>query len=166
MATTGTVGQDQASPPAAGAGVDGPRDLVVGVGASRGVVASDVLALIGAALDGAGLDAARVGALATLDSRATEVGLVEAARRLGVPLVGRSAAELAAVPVPGGSARVLAAVGTPSVAEAAALAGGGTLLVPKQVSRPAGRRPGVTCAIARTGSRPPVTSAGIGPQAT
>ncbi|WP_256481177.1 cobalamin biosynthesis protein [Klenkia sp. PcliD-1-E] len=43
---------------------------------------------------------------------------------------------LAAVPVPSVSARVAAALGTPSVAEAAALAEGGTLLVPKTVRGP------------------------------
>jgi cobalamin biosynthesis protein CbiG len=71
--------------------------------------------------------------LATLDTRAAEPGVLAAAERLGWPLVGHPAAELAAVPVPAPSGRVAAAVGTPSVAEAAALLGGGELLMGKTV---------------------------------
>ncbi|MFJ3929572.1 MULTISPECIES: cobalamin biosynthesis protein [unclassified Streptomyces] len=139
------------------------RDLVVGVGASRGAPLAEVEELVRRGLREAGLPTERVAALATLDARAAEPGVVGAAERLGVPLLTYTAGELAAVEVPGGSAAVLAAVGTPSVAEAAALAGGGELLLPKQVSRPAGRRASVTCAIARrSGSVLPGT-AGIGP---
>jgi cobalamin biosynthesis protein CbiG len=82
-------------------------------------------------------------ALATLDARATEPGLREAAARRGWPLAGHPATALAAVGVRAPSTRVAAAVGTPSVAEAAALLGGGTLVVPRTVH---GR---VTVAVAR-----------------
>jgi cobalamin biosynthesis protein CbiG len=68
---------------------------------------------------------------------------VAAAAARGWPLTGHPAAELARVPVPTVSARVAAAVGTPSVAEAAALLGGGTLVVGRTVH---GR---VTVAVAR-----------------
>lgn len=126
--------------------------LVVGVGARRGVPAEEVLALVGAVLREAGLPCDGVVELATVESRAGEPGLVEAAARLGVPLRGRPAAELARVAVPHPSEAVRAAAGTPSVAEAAALAGGGVLLVPKRKQDP-GREPGagarVTCAVAR-----------------
>ncbi|WP_220036150.1 Rv2231c family pyridoxal phosphate-dependent protein CobC, partial [Modestobacter versicolor] len=49
------------------------------------------------------------------------------------PLVTHDADQLATVPVPAPSAAVSAAVGTPSVAEAAALVGGGQLVVGKTV---------------------------------
>jgi cobalt-precorrin 5A hydrolase len=76
---------------------------------------------------------ARVTALATLDVRAAEPGLIGAATARGWPLTGHAAAVLAAVPVPTPSARVAAAVGTASVAEAAALLGGARLVVGKTV---------------------------------
>ncbi|MFC8918894.1 cobalamin biosynthesis protein [Streptomyces sp. NPDC057116] len=119
--------------------------VVVGVGAGRGVSARAVLGLIDETLREAGLPASAVGELATVDSKAGEAGIVEAAARLGVPLRTYPARELARVAVPHPSERVRAAAGTPSVAEAAALVGGGELLVPKRVSGK-GR---VTCALAR-----------------
>lgn len=85
--------------------------------------------------------------------RPHEPGLVQAAERLGVPLVTYSAEELATVEVPNPSGVALAALGTPSVAEAAALAGGGELLVPKRKSEPVdGRAARVTCAVASAGA--------------
>ncbi|MGF1428918.1 Rv2231c family pyridoxal phosphate-dependent protein CobC [Kitasatospora sp. LaBMicrA B282] len=108
--------------------------VVVGVGASAGVAEGELLELIGAALAEAGLATAAVRRLATVEQRAGEPGLLAAARRLGVPLVGHPAGELAAVPVPNPSAAVLTATGTPSVAEAAALLGGGELLLAKRKS--------------------------------
>jgi histidinol-phosphate aminotransferase len=111
----------------------------VGVGASTGVTADEVLAAVDAVLpDGNGPVR-----LATIDVRATEPGVRAAADRRGWPLSGHPAAALAAVAVPSPSARVADAVGTPSVAEAAALLGGGELLVGKTV---VGR---VTVAVAR-----------------
>ena len=111
----------------------------MGVGAVRGVSAEEVLAAVDAVLPAG----ARVARLATLDARAAEPGLRAAAAARGWPLTGHPAAELAAVPVPSPSPRVAAAVGTPSVAEAAALLDGGTLLVGRTV---VGR---VTVAVAR-----------------
>jgi len=101
--------------------------ITVGLGASRGVSADDVLAAVDAVLP-RGATAVR---LATLDVRAAESGIREAATRRGWQLVGHSAAALAAVPVPTPSDRVASAIGTASVAEAAALVDGGSLLVPK-----------------------------------
>jgi cobalamin biosynthesis protein CbiG len=104
----------------------------VGIGAVAGVRADEVLTAVRTAL--ALLDGAPAGVgLATLDTRAAEPGVRTAAAQLGWPLTGHPAAALAAVPVPAPSARVAAAVGTPSVAEAAALAGGGRLLLGKTV---------------------------------
>lgn len=108
--------------------------VLVGVGASAGVTEGEVLDLIGAALAEAGLATAAVRRLATVEQRATEPGLLGAARALGVPLIGHPAGELASVAVPEPSQVVLAATGTASVAEAAALLGGGELLVGKRKS--------------------------------
>ncbi|MFK8845888.1 cobalamin biosynthesis protein [Streptomyces sp. Ac-502] len=139
--------------------------LVVGVGARRGVRATEVLALVKDTLAAVGMTPGAITALATVDTKAAEPGLAEAAERLGVPLLAYPAAVLAAVPVPHPSAAALAATGTPSVAEAAALAGAdalatsapGTdpaavsdartarLLVGKRTSRPGAR---ATCAVA------------------
>ncbi|RKR92360.1 cobalt-precorrin 5A hydrolase [Micromonospora pisi] len=95
--------------------------LIVGVGARPGVDSDELDALVGAALAAIGLAPERVAALATVDRRVVEPGLVEVAGRRGWPLVGYPALELAREAVPHPSALVRAATGTPSVAEAAAL---------------------------------------------
>lgn len=137
------------SPPGPRHPADRDQDLVVGVGASRGVDADEVLGLIKDTLRGSGLRARDVAALATLDTRASEPGIVGAAASLGVVVRTYTAAELAVVRVPNPSDAARGAVGTPSVAEAAALAGGGELIVPKRKSCPGGGVPMATCAVAR-----------------
>ncbi|MFF7895601.1 precorrin-3B C(17)-methyltransferase [Streptomyces sp. NPDC007907] len=140
-----------------------PPTLVVGVGASRGAPTEEVLGLVEDALREAGLAVASVAELATVDAKAEETGIVEAARRLGVPLVTYSAQELAGVDVPNPSDAPLAAVGTPSVAEAAALVGGGALLVPKRKS--AAIPAMATCAVVRRPGRGRLAVVGLGPGA-
>ncbi|MFJ8633190.1 precorrin-3B C(17)-methyltransferase [Streptomyces sp. NPDC093568] len=140
-----------------------PPSLVVGVGASKGAPVDEVLGLIEGALADAGLAAGSVAELATVDAKADEPGIVEAAARLGVPLVTHAAAALAAVEVPNPSAAPLAAVGTPSVAEAAALVGGGELLVPKRKS--AANPAMATCAVVRRPGRGRLAVVGLGPGA-
>ncbi|MFC8551798.1 Rv2231c family pyridoxal phosphate-dependent protein CobC [Streptomyces sp. NPDC057273] len=119
----------------------------VGVGARSGVSVEEVLGLVTEALREAGLTGSDVTALATLEARAAEPGIVGAAGRLGVPLRSYGAEELAAVSVPHPSRAPLSATGTASVAEAAALlaaGAGAALLVPKR------KTARVTCAIARS----------------
>ncbi|MFF7772297.1 precorrin-3B C(17)-methyltransferase [Streptomyces massasporeus] len=140
-----------------------PPTLVVGVGASKGAPVEEVLGLVRDALREAGLSVASVAELATVDAKAEEAGIVEAARRLGVPLVTYSAEELAGVDVPNPSDAPLAAVGTPSVAEAAALVGGGELLVPKRKS--AASPAMATCAVVRRPGRGRLAVVGLGPGA-
>ena len=142
-----------------------PRSLVVGVGASRGAPAGEVLELVRTALAEAGLSRHSVNCLATVDAKAEEPGLLEAARALGVELVAHPAEQLAGITVPNPSAAPLAAVGTPSVAEAAALAGGGELLVPKRRSAPEGRAAMATVAIVRRAPRGRLAVVGLGPGA-
>ncbi|MEV6017734.1 MULTISPECIES: precorrin-3B C(17)-methyltransferase [unclassified Streptomyces] len=143
-----------------------PPTLVVGVGASRGAPVEEVLDLVGDALREAGLSVSSVAELATVDAKSEEPGLVGAAARLGVPLVTYGAEELAAVTVPNPSGAPLAAVGTPSVAEAAALIGGGELLVPKRKSVRADGLPAMaTCAVVRRPGRGRLAVVGLGPGA-
>ncbi|WP_010468943.1 cobalamin biosynthesis protein [Streptomyces sudanensis] len=130
--------------------------LVVGVGARRGVSAREVCDLVAAVLREAGREPGEVVAMATVEAKAGEPGLVEAASLLGVPLRAHPAEALARARVPESSDAALAAVGTPSVAEAAALVeaarhgasgpAGGELLVPKRKSVAGVAR--VTCAVA------------------
>ncbi|MBX6767416.1 MAG: cobalamin biosynthesis protein, partial [Actinomadura rubrobrunea] len=98
-----------------------PPSLVVGVGSARGVSAEEVGELVDRALASAGLSPASVRCVATVDRKADEEGILEAARRRGWPVVTYPAEVLAEVRVPNPSPVVAAEVGTPSVAEAAAL---------------------------------------------
>jgi cobalt-precorrin 5A hydrolase/precorrin-3B C17-methyltransferase len=136
-----------------------PPSLAVGVGASRGVSAAEVLSLIDAVLDEAGLSPLSVTALATVDPKADEPGITEAAARRGWPLVSYLAEVLAAVAVPNPSAAALTAVGTPSVAEAAALTRGHVLVAGKHKSAMA------TAAVARIRPRGRLALVGLGPGA-
>lgn len=118
---------------------------VIGLGASTGVTSEAVSELLRSLL----VDPGAVVAVATLDRKLAEPGLVTALRGwTSAPLVGFSAALLAVVEVPTPSEYVLAKVGTPSVAEAAALLaaigiGPARLVVPKR------RGDNVTAAVAR-----------------
>jgi cobalt-precorrin 5A hydrolase/precorrin-3B C17-methyltransferase len=136
-----------------------PPSLVVGVGASRDVAAEEVLGLIGEALAVGGFAQGSVTTLATVEAKADEAGIVEAAREGGWPLVAYPADRLAAVPVPNPSEAARAAVGSPSVAEAAALVAGDVLVVPKRKSAMA------TVALARIRPRGRLAVIGLGPGA-
>jgi cobalt-precorrin 5A hydrolase/precorrin-3B C17-methyltransferase len=140
-----------------------PPSLVVGVGASRGVEAGEVGALVDLALAEAGLSPLSVTAVATVAAKAGEAGLVEAVAARGWPLVTHPAEVLAEVAVPSPSAVVQAAVGTPSVAEAAALVGGGELLVPKRTLPGLGRPAMATVAVARLPVRGRLALVSTGP---
>jgi len=134
-----------------------PPSLVAGVGASKGVAADEILALLDEALAVGGLSRNSVAALATVDAKATEEGIVAAARHGGWPLYSYPAGQLAAVEVPNPGAAALAAVGTPSVAEAAALTSGNELVVAKRKS------PMATVALARIRPRGRLALVGLGP---
>lgn len=134
---------------------------VLGLGARAGVPEMELAAAIGAALRVAGLAAAEIAGLATLDRRAAEAGVRAVAERFGWPVLAFGAARLAEVEVPTPAATVAAAAGTPSVAEAAALLAAGpgaALILAKRVF------PRTTVAIARQAGRdrptPPSRSPG------
>lgn len=159
---------DRVVEPGAREAVLRPPSLVVGVGASKGAPVDEVLGLIEETLREAGLSPLSIAELATVDAKAEEPGIVGAAERLGVPLVTYAAGQLAGIEVPNPSDAPLAAVGTPSVAEAAALAGGhelGELLVPKRKSSPEGRAAMATCAVVRRAPRGRLAVVGLGPGA-
>jgi len=144
-----------------------PPSILIGVGSSTGADTGALWELVTDSLAGAGVDAAAVAAVATLDRKADEPAIVAVAGRLDVPVLTFVAGDLAEVVaaghVPNPSEVVAAAVGTPSVAEAAALLGAGpaaTLLSAKRVSGTGDS----TVAVARRG-RPVGTLAvvGLGP---
>jgi len=122
--------------------------IAIGVGCRLGCPADAIEALVRQALDRAPT-AERLG-LFTIRDKTGELGLTEAARRLGLDLIflTRDALREQAPFVRTRSIRTESLFGVPSVAEAAALAGAGAdsvLIVPRIAS------PGATCAVA--GSR-------------
>jgi cobalamin biosynthesis protein CbiG len=129
-------------------GIDGPggpvRDrVVVGIGARRGTGIGPVRAALAEGLAAAGLAATDVIAIVTVAAKQAEPAFDGLAGLLGVPLHPLPAELLARQPVPNPSAAIERLAGTPSVAEAAVLAFGAELLMPKRVSG------GVTIAIGR-----------------
>ena len=146
-----------AAAPGSGRVVYRPPSLVLGVGCSRGAGAEEILALIAAALRDAGLSERSVAALASIDVKRDEAGLLDAADALGMPVRFFSAAELSPVEVPNPSPVVAGAVGTPSVAEAAVLVSGAELLVEKRKSENA------TVAVGRLPVRGRLALVSLGP---
>ena len=121
--------------------------IALGIGCRRNASADDIEAVIAQALDAASLSNAAVNVIATEYDKANEAGVIEAARRLGRPLQGIVASELAKMSdlVATRSERVQQLKGVPSVAETAALAAvgrGGRLIVPRVANATA------TCALA------------------
>ncbi|MGB9920164.1 MAG: cobalt-precorrin 5A hydrolase [Moorellales bacterium] len=130
-----------------------PRTVVVGVGCRRGVSARTVLGAVGRVLRSAGISRRSLRALATVDLKADEPGLVAAAARLRCPLLVFNREEVARVlgedPQLVRSGRVQAEIGVGGVCEPCAKLGarGGDLIWPKTAYR------GVTVAVARAGWR-------------
>ena len=101
--------------------------IVAGVGCRKGASADDIGAVIGAALARAGFATRAPDLIAAPERKRGEQGVAAAAAALGVPLVLIAEADLKAAGARAEtrSERVLALMGISSVAEAAALAGGG-----------------------------------------
>ena len=111
-----------------------PPSLVAGVGCSRGAGAHEILDLLRRALAEAGLTERSVAALASIDVKRDEAGLLEAAQKLEVPIRFHRAEALSAMEAPNPSEVVREAVGTPSVAEAAVISSGAELVMEKRKS--------------------------------
>ncbi|HRP94978.1 MAG TPA: cobalamin biosynthesis protein [Rhodocyclaceae bacterium] len=104
------------------------RKIALGLGCDRGTPAATIAQAIAEALAQAGAGLADVAAVASIDLKADEPGLVQLAARRSWRIVFYPAAALAAVPVPNPSETVRRYTGTRSVAEAAALLAAGTSL--------------------------------------
>ena len=124
-----------------------PRRLAVGLGCERDADPGEAIDLLRRTLAEAGLAPASVALVASLDLKADEPAVLEAAQRLGVPARFFTAAALEAETprLKNPSEAVFREVGCHGVAEGAALAAAGpngTLVVAKRKSAR------VTCAIA------------------
>ncbi|MHC1791324.1 cobalt-precorrin 5A hydrolase [Solidesulfovibrio sp.] len=110
-----------------------PRVLAAGVGCRRGAPAGDIVALVTRVCAERGLALASLSALASIEAKRDEAGLLEAARTLGLDLIFYRPDQLAGVSVPHPSAMVAKHMGVESVCEAAAIlaSGGGRLVAPK-----------------------------------
>ena len=131
------------APSVPGFGTAATPSIVAGIGCRGGVASAEIIALIERAFAAANQSASVLVALASLDRKAAEPGLLAAAAYFGVPLRTFIASELA-VSEARVSPQVQALVGTSSVAEAAALRAG-SLLTSKLKSAHA------TCALALAG---------------
>lgn len=136
-----------------------PPTLALGVGCERGASAQELNALVDETLASAGLAAASIACVVSLDLKADEVAVHALATRLGVPARFFDAATLAAEKsrLANPSDAVFKATGCWGVAEGAALAAAGAdaaLIVPKHKSARA------TVAVARAMSAIDPTTAG------
>ncbi len=123
-----------------------PRNLALGVGCKRGTALENLRAALDDFLSGAGVSKLSLYALASIDLKKDEEGLVALARELKVPFLTFPAVELAAVPGQfSHSEKVLDVAGVDNVCERAAVLASdlGPLLRGKT------RYPGVTFALAR-----------------
>jgi len=123
-----------------------PKRLVVGLGCERGADPAEAIALVTEALDGANLASASIACIASIDLKADELAVLEAARHFGAPARFFSAEQLEAESprLANPSEAVFKEVGCHGVAEGAALAAAGRegkLVVAKRKSAR------VTCAI-------------------
>lgn len=126
-------------------------NIALGIGCDRGTPSATIAQCIAEALAACGATPADVRAVASIDLKADEAGLIEAARAQGWTVQFYPAAVLASVPVPNPSETVRKYTGTPSVAEAAALLAAGAdmsqLLIEKHKRRgPDGRNAAVSIA--------------------
>jgi cobalamin biosynthesis protein CbiG len=128
-----------------------PKCLWVGIGCQRGVSKLAIQQAIESVFTQYNLDLATIAGIATLDRKASEVGLVDYCRESGFFLKTYPPERLNSVTVEGCSQLVSVLVGTASVAEAAALSAAQTqiLLVPKQKFRLDAESRSITLAIAQ-----------------
>ncbi len=127
-------------------------NIALGIGCDRGTPAATIAQCVAEALAACGATLADVRAVASIDLKANETGMQEAARTHRWTIRFYPAVALARVAVPNPSETVRRHTGTPSVAEAAALlaagAGMSQLLIEKHKLRgPDGRN--ATISIAR-----------------
>lgn len=95
--------------------------LAIGLGCDRGTAMHTLQGCLEGALAEAGLHASQIQAVASIDLKADEAGLLALMEQLACASFFFTPQELAAVPVPNPSDTVRKFTGTPSVSEAAAL---------------------------------------------
>lgn len=122
-----------------------PPILCVGIGCRKGASRTSLLAAIEHVFKERGLALASIQALASVEAKSSEPGLLETAATMQRHIHFFPASALNTVPTPNPSAKVASAVGTSSVCEAAALlmAGSGELLIEKTIHS------GVTIAVSK-----------------
>ncbi len=129
-----------------------PQSLVLGIGCDKGTSSELIERGMLNLLTRNHLSSKAVKALATIDKKKDEPGILALAERYGWPLAIYTAEQLDAVPgIENPSATVMRYVGTRGVAEPAALlcAGAERLLVPKQPYTEPGAGRSMTLAVAR-----------------
>lgn len=129
-----------------------PKSLILGIGCERGIATEAVEEGIFQTLREAGYAFESVRALASIDLKADEPGLLAAAERFGWETIFFDAEQLATVRgIVNRSETVEACVGTPGVAEPAALRAAGVdrLLLEKRIVAPSGSSKRLTLALAR-----------------
>ena len=122
--------------------------LVVGLGCQRGCEVHSLLALLDSALAEAGIERSRVTALASIDRKRDEPGLLALAQRLNLPLQCLSAEQLVDYEhrLSHRSALAFAHTGCYGVAESAALAWPSTCQWPRApADHPPEKRTGHPC---------------------
>jgi len=138
-----------------------PPSLILGIGVTTKATSAELIEFVESSLENNRLTRYSIGAVATLDRKATEPSIVGLANHFHVPVLSFSAEELDAQPVSMPNDKVRSFMGTSSVAEAAALLAAGPsgeLLVGKQIATRA------TLAVARRKNpRGSITVIGIGP---
>ncbi|MBC1215644.1 cobalamin biosynthesis protein [Trichormus variabilis ARAD] len=133
-------------------------NLWLGFGCQSGISHHLITAAINQIFPENQLDQKTIAGIATIDTKVSELGLVEFCRLLQLPLKTFPAEMLANVAVPNPSGVIAEKVGTPSVAEAAAILAasahqkqesGVKLLVPKRIFRLPGQPGVVAIAVAQ-----------------
>ncbi|MGV8075622.1 MAG: cobalt-precorrin 5A hydrolase [Syntrophobacteraceae bacterium] len=126
-----------------------PQNLVVGIGCNRGIDEVEILDFITSVFERENLSPIAIRNLASIDLKADEQGIVQAARRLNLPVHFYSRNEIENITVPNPSGVVQSCIGVKSVCEAAARksALSEDLLVLKQETA------NVTLAVARVNKR-------------
>jgi cobalamin biosynthesis protein CbiG len=112
-----------------------PKVLIAGIGCRKGTTREEIMTAITGVFDEHHLALDSLASLVSIDIKAKEAGMLEAASALHIPLTFYSADELRGISIPTPSSMVKKHIGVESVCEAAALkkTGQTNLLVPKQI---------------------------------
>ncbi|MEA5618655.1 cobalamin biosynthesis protein [Cronbergia sp. UHCC 0137] len=119
-----------------------PQSFWVGIGCQKGISSQFIQESIEKVFQEYQLIQNNMTGIATIDSKTSELGLIEYCHLHNLPIKFFTAAILATVSVPNPAQITQKSVGTPSVAEASAILAAskhtsrsGTLLVPKQIMK-------------------------------